>query len=372
MKTQYLAPALALSFMNSAYADTVCANTDTCTPSNLTLTGTLNLNGSISGTSSLAAPATGGGVITLPAGSDTLTGNTLTQTLFNKTLAGPTSLTGSISLPDTTAWTSSAITPGTALTGLFASPPAIGGTTPGAISASTLTVTSTVSGTGITSLFASPPAIGGGTPAAGHFTSFSSTGVANNSSYMIETGSTTPTLTTGTLAISGTAPSPSFGTSVVEGYVGLASSHGLVLQGEGSSGDVTLESRSGAAALQVDPNSSNVTFFGNIGENGSKLCAVGGVTASSGYSVTFHNTTCAFQVTAGTTPPGSLTITFASPATNGWRCTASDETSNSLYYFDQSGHTSTTASFTAYSRTSGSVVAAVAGGDIVSGGCVGY
>ena len=51
--------------------------------------GTLRLSGATSGFSIFNAPATGGGTITLPAGTDTLAGLTLPQTLTNKTINGP-------------------------------------------------------------------------------------------------------------------------------------------------------------------------------------------------------------------------------------------------------------------------------------------
>jgi hypothetical protein len=52
--------------------------------------GNLILAGSSSGTVVLNAPATGGGTLTLPAGTDTIVGLAATQTLTNKTLTAPT------------------------------------------------------------------------------------------------------------------------------------------------------------------------------------------------------------------------------------------------------------------------------------------
>lgn len=50
----------------------------------------LLLSGSSSGTVTLNAPATGGGVLTLPSGTDTIAGLAATQTFTNKTLTAPT------------------------------------------------------------------------------------------------------------------------------------------------------------------------------------------------------------------------------------------------------------------------------------------
>lgn len=52
-------------------------------------TPTLTLNGSTSGASILQAPATGGGTLTLPAGTGTLDSASSTATLTNKTLTSP-------------------------------------------------------------------------------------------------------------------------------------------------------------------------------------------------------------------------------------------------------------------------------------------
>ena len=58
----------------------------------------------------------------------------------------------------------------------YATPPAIGGTSPAAGAFTTLSASNTVSGAGFTALFASPPAIGGTSPAAGAFTTLSASG----------------------------------------------------------------------------------------------------------------------------------------------------------------------------------------------------
>ena len=59
--------------------------------------GDLALSGSSSGTALLNAPATGGGTLTLPAGTDTITGDAATQTLTNKTISGASNTLTNIS-----------------------------------------------------------------------------------------------------------------------------------------------------------------------------------------------------------------------------------------------------------------------------------
>ncbi|BEU21559.1 hypothetical protein [Paraburkholderia sp. 22B1P] len=66
----------------------------------------------------------------------------------------------------------------------FATPPAIGGTTPAAGAFTTLSASGTVSGSGFSNYLASPPAIGGTTAAAGTFTTLTAT-------TGVEVGSTT-------------------------------------------------------------------------------------------------------------------------------------------------------------------------------------
>ena len=65
----------------------------------------------------------------------------------------------------------------------FATPPAIGGTTPAAGAFTTLSASSTVSGTGFSTYLASPPAIGGTAAAAGSFTTLSASSTVSGTGF---------------------------------------------------------------------------------------------------------------------------------------------------------------------------------------------
>lgn len=69
-----------------------------------------------------------------------------------------------------------------------------------------------------------------------------------------------------------------------------------------------------------------------------------------------NGSTFAFSLTVGTSPGGTGTITFPTSPKTGWVCDATDETSNSSIVIGQTADSSTSASFAAYSRTTGSAV----------------
>jgi hypothetical protein len=72
---------------------------------------------------------------------------------------------------------------GTFATQNYATPPAIGGTTPAAGAFTTLAASGAVSGTGFSTYLASPPAIGGTAPAGGAFTTLSATGAVSGAGF---------------------------------------------------------------------------------------------------------------------------------------------------------------------------------------------
>jgi hypothetical protein len=78
------------------------------------------------------------------------------------------------------AYVASVLGLGTFATQNYATPPAIGGTTPAAGAFTTLSASSTVSGTGFSTYLASPPAIGGATAAAGTFSALTDSGITGS------------------------------------------------------------------------------------------------------------------------------------------------------------------------------------------------
>lgn len=91
----------------------------------------------------------------------------------------------------------------------FASPPAIGGTSPAAGSFTTLSASSTVSGAGFTTYLASPPAIGGTVAAAGSFTTLAASGAISGAGFTAWLASPP--------AIGGTAPAAVTATTLTVG-----------------------------------------------------------------------------------------------------------------------------------------------------------
>ena len=88
---------------------------------------------------------------------------------FQATTLSPTNITVSGAI------TANGTISGSGFSTYLASPPAIGGTTAAAGAFTTLSASSTVSGTGFNTYLASPPAIGGTTAASGKFTTLTST-----------------------------------------------------------------------------------------------------------------------------------------------------------------------------------------------------
>lgn len=121
-------------------------------------------------TNTTAAMLVGTGASLGPTGTGTVTANAITAT-SNSTLTTLSAL----SLPQ-----SQVTGLGTFATQNYATPPAIGGTTPAAGSFTTLSASSAVSGAGFSTYLASPPAIGGTAAAAGSFTTLTTSGGTTN------------------------------------------------------------------------------------------------------------------------------------------------------------------------------------------------
>lgn len=88
-------------------------------------------------------------------------------------------------------------------------------------------------------------------------------------------------------------------------------------------------------------------------------------------SVPANNGTCAFTIDVGTGGVASTGTVTLPAAANGWVCNAQDVTTPAMFITSQTGGTSTTATFTNYSRTTGLAIAWTAS-DILRVSCMGY
>jgi len=108
--------------------------------------------------------------------------------------------------------------------------------------------------------------------------------------------------------------------------------------------------------------------------NGKKTFDTTAPTISSGFGtgdgIFQANGTAAFIETVGTSPGTTSTITMPA-ATNGWDCSAYDQTTNTIEIV-QSSQTSTSITFKSYLRTTGVLTAPTVGDDIQIGPCVGH
>lgn len=206
---------------------------------------------------------------------------------------------------------------GTFATQNYASPPAIGGTTPAAGAFSTLSASGAVSGAGFSSYLAAPPAIGGTTPAGGAFTTLSASGSVSGAGFSAYLAS--PPAIGGTTAAAGT-----FSSLTDSGVTGLiqclhASSTG-VISGTGAdcgSGGGAVTSVSGDGALITNSASSGAVTLA-LGNTGVGYGVFGGITASSGapaYHALSTYPTAAFPTLNQNTTGTAANITDTSNST---------------------------------------------------------
>jgi len=108
--------------------------------------------------------------------------------------------------------------------------------------------------------------------------------------------------------------------------------------------------------------------------NSVKTMSATAPTISSGFgtgdAITQANGTVAFADTVGSSPGSTATFTMPA-ATNGWDCSAYDQTTNTIDLV-QSGQTTTSITFKSYLRTSGAATAPSANDVIQIGPCVGH
>ena len=164
-------------------SDTSKANT-----ASPTFTGTVTINGTLTGTAiavmfasppGIGATTPAAGAFTTLAASGVVSGVGFTNLFASPSPIGATT-------PAAGAFTTLSATgliSGAGFTAYLASPPAIGGTTPAAGNFTNITTTGTVTGAGVTALFAAPPAIGSTTPNSGAFTTLSASGTVSGAGF---------------------------------------------------------------------------------------------------------------------------------------------------------------------------------------------
>jgi hypothetical protein len=212
---------------------------------------------------------------------------------------------------------STAINAATLLGFNWATPGAIGATTPSTGAFTTLSASSTVSGSGFSAYLASPPAIGGTAAAAGSFTTLSASGTLTgftgrllNVQVFSSNGTYTPTTGTAKVIVKVQAPGGGTGgnaaTSTGQSAVsqsGSSGAYGEVFYSSGvTSQTVTIGAVGAAGASGANTGGTGgTTSFGSLiscpGGNG----GVGGSAVSAASIVGGSNLTSACTVSGGTT-----------------------------------------------------------------------
>ena len=324
----------------------------------VTLSKSLALLGSTSGSVSIAAPATAGTQsYTLPTAVPAVSGYALTATTggvmsWAAASGSPGGSTTQVQYNSAGSFAGSAnmTFDGTTLTAAGFSGPhngTVGATTANTGAFTTLSASSTVSGTGFSTYLASPPAIGGTAPAAGTFTTAKAIAASTQDAVQLQgraggTSSYVATITPTTLTASRTFTLPdAAGTLLLSGGD----------LGTPSAGVVT-----------------NLTGTASININGT----VGATTANAGtFSSTVHKgatsgtITLAAPAVAGTQ---SYTLPTAVPAANGYALTSTTAGVMSWASVAGGSAASPTAQGTVYGFTSSSVTNAALGYNALASG----
>jgi hypothetical protein len=260
------------------------------------------------GDGACATPVAGSGTVTSvgasSSGSITITGSPVTTSgtmTFNlAALTGDcTTSAGSVAV---TCTQTNGTAFGTFATQNYATPPAIGGTTPAAGSFTTLAASSTVSGTGFSAYLASPPAIGGTAAAAGTFTALSSNAgltLTNAANSYIQT-STGLSLTSGTTGVGRDITVTVNDSSAVDGIIDFANITCTTCTGISNITDWQVGS---VSKFRVDTNGNAVAAGG--------ITASNSIAAGSGASFNWTSRAALTSPAAGDVQVGS--VNAASP-----------------------------------------------------------
>jgi hypothetical protein len=184
-------------------------------------------------------------------------------------------------------------------------------------------------------------------------------------------GTTAPTTGTnaGTLWIGGNYAPPSLSTAG-QALISVTTAGGLNLQGNPY---VTFYSANGTQQASQVGGQFQARAFGNLLTNRIFYSATA-PTWNAGFgnttTVGTQNGTTAFQVTIPASPSGSTGTVNLPSATTEWNCYANDKTNATTVVVAQTGWATNTATFTAFSRTTGAAVTWTTG-DVIEMSCSG-
>lgn len=200
------------------------------------------------------------------------------------------------------------------------------------------------------------------------FTGAGTASAGNTTSIQGGTTGITPA-NAGYMTLGGTYAPPSISTTATA-ELSLSATNGLQIQGDGSSSDITFYNKGGSAAAAIPTGTTNFRVLGAITGNANHVALTGTApTITSGATIGTTNGSYATTFTA--TSGSATTVVALSAASTGWNCFANDQTTLSTVVV-QTGTTTTSVTFTPYSRTTGTALATWGNADVVAFTCGGY